>query len=311
MNKCDLTKKGISILLSVETPRSEIMSLYADHLKECENCLNFLEKGVADYKIIDEPDEKLIGEARLKLRENLYKFKLKKQVSIFSSILRLIKGPVVKYVFVPVCTLLIGILIGRWIYDVPDISVSNIPMKTEKLVSKGDFAIKKLLVSVDKDEATVDLNFELAKEMNISGDVNNSEILNFLTYAVKNPVSSGTKFKCLDLLAGRKEEEVKDALIFASTYDKNPGIRLEAVKSLKNFKIDNELKNSYLEIFRKEKNPAIKIEVLDALKETDDPLIFAFLEESYLKEKNRYIKFKIKGILETQRKKDRISENEN
>ena len=30
---------------------------------------------------------------------------------------------------------------------------------------------------------------------------------------------------------------MKDALVFASTYDKNPGIRLEAVKSLKNFEI--------------------------------------------------------------------------
>ena len=311
MNKCELTKKGISILLSVETPKSEIMTLYDDHLKICEECLDFLDKGTADYKIIDEPDEKLVKEARLLLREKLYRLKLKRQISVFAYVSKWIRGPVFRYAFVPVCTLLIGVLIGRSIYRVPDINVSNIPLKTDKIVDQGNFMIKKLLVSVDKDEETVDLNFELAKEMNISGDVNNSEILNFLTYAVKNPVSTGTKFKCLDLLADRTEKEVKDALVFASTYDKNPGIRLEAVKSLKNFEIDKDLTNSFLEILRKEKNPAIKIEVIDAIKKVEDPLIFAFLEESYLKEKNRYIKYKIKGILETYRKKGQVPDNEN
>ena len=79
MKKHEMVKKGISILLSVDTPVSEIMDLYGDHIAECSECSEALEKGIVDYKIIDEADETLLRNARLQLREKLYNIKFRKE----------------------------------------------------------------------------------------------------------------------------------------------------------------------------------------------------------------------------------------
>ena len=304
MNDHEMVKKGISILLSIETPVSEIMELYEDHIKACKECSALLEQGKVDFKMIDEPDETLLRNARLQLREKLYGIKFKAEKTFLNYLLNFLRNPVFKYAFMPAVTLIIGLFIGKTVYEIPEIRVLDIPMKSQNVMEEGDFRIKNLLVSFDPTVSQVDLNFELAKEMSIKGGSDSYEVMNFLLYALKNPVSVGTKLKCLDLLSDRKNPEVKESLMFASEYDRNPGVRLAAVKSLKKFELDEDLVRSYLEILRKEKNPAVKVEVLDALKNSDQELVIAFLEENLPKEKNRYLQYKIKKILEKQNKNE-------
>jgi len=298
MNKCNLIKKGISVLLSVDTPKSEIMKIYAGHLKECDDCLDYLSKGVPDFKIVEDPDEDLLHKARMELREELYKLKYKEKESVLNKLTKFFRTTVFGYGFAPVLSLIIGIFIGKMVFGTPGVTISNIPLKDNRLISRGDFEVKNLLVSIDKDVSKVDLNFEIAREVSISGDADNLEVINFLTYALKQPISVGKKLKCIKLLKDRRENIVKSALTFVALYDNNPGVRLEAVKNLRNFKLDEELTGTYLEILRKERNPAIKVESIKALKHSKNKDVFAVLADNILKEKNTYIKYLIKQVIE-------------
>jgi len=87
-------------------------------------------------------------------------------------------------------------------------------------------------------------------------------------------------------------------------YDKNPGVRMEALKLLSSLKLDDDIKNTLLFILMNDNNSAMRIGAINKLAdETNKGLLLQNKDLNQLKKKlntdnNNYVKLTVKKVLE-------------
>ncbi|HSP88643.1 MAG TPA: HEAT repeat domain-containing protein, partial [Ignavibacteriaceae bacterium] len=140
------------------------------------------------------------------------------------------------------------------------------------------------------------------------GKVSDPQIQSILTYSMLYEQNPGVRLNAINLIktnaVQNNDDEIKTALITVAKYDTNLGVRREGLKLLRSFPFDSEVREALLYILLNDKNSAMRIEAISSLKEISEKgtgfnqdEISAF-RENLKKEKNNFVKFQIKSVLQ-------------
>jgi len=283
--------------------------LFEEHIKSCKDCMLELESYKNLFAEISKDaqstvDPKLLMEARLELRGLLRAQRNNVSIStkILESLTSLISKPV-GLAFSGLSVLLIGVLIGYLVFETP--AIEN--LKTDS--SKSDqIKIQNInFIDPDPSDGQVEFTFDAIKSGHIKGNINETEVQKILTYAILNEQNPGTRLNSINVINATQtqslDNEIKAALITVAKFDENPGVRREALKSLKEIPIDNDIKGTLIYILLNDTSAGLRIEAINTLVEAAKKgLSFSQNDLSLIREKiqvdnNNYIRFQAKNII--------------
>ena len=249
-------------------------------------------------------DPKLLMEARLELRGLLRAQRNNVSIStkILESLTSLISKPV-GLAFSGLSVLLIGVLIGYLVFETP--AIEN--LKTDSTQS-DQIRIQNInFIDPDPSDGQVEFTFDAIKSGHIKGNINDTELQKILTYAILNEQNPGTRLNSINVINATQtqslDNEIKAALITVAKFDENPGVRREALKSLKEIPIDNDIKGTLIYILLNDTSAGLRIEAINTLVEAAKKgLSFSQNDLSLIREKiqvdnNNYIRFQAKNII--------------
>ncbi len=118
--------------------------------------------------------------------------------------------------------------------------------------------------------------------------------------ASRNQTNSGVRIDSVNLLSQKSDENnVREVLMSALRYDKNPGVRLKALEGLKGvIKTDTRVRDAVLEALMHDANSGVRSEALRVLQPVKaDSSVRITLEELARTDKNSYIKLESERML--------------
>jgi hypothetical protein len=150
----------------------------------------------------------------------------------------------------------------------PAVNVLAAPKLTDEQLSK--MAVSGIRFSpaagVDGEDIQVHLNAE--QPMELSGNVNDSDMRRLLTYVVENGVrfDTGLRLDCLEALKSRIDDaQVRQVLLSAARKDQNAAVRIKALESLRNTADDEAVRETLLGILAHDASPGVRIEAVNLL----------------------------------------------
>lgn len=255
--------------------------------------------------------ESLLAESRSELREKLREEKAKqpflgKVAERFTMIFRDYYKPALA----GVATLAVGFLIAMIMYSPGQQKAMQAGgVLTQLLSLQGDVRINDVKYE-QPDPATGDLSlsFTVSKEMNITGTLADEPVQTVLLRSLTSGENAGTRLTSVNLVAQQgagklNDEAARKAFITIAKQDPNPGVRLEAVKVLKDFAYDDNIKNTYLHVIENDINAGIRIEAIKNLTEAikagnrPDEDVLRTLNVKAEEDENNLVRVKAKTIL--------------
>jgi len=286
------------------------------HLETCEECRQELEQQknimnlITDHKNL-EVDEELLKEARLQLRGALRQERPKEVsflsftnyiLQFFSTLPRLALGAI--------SVLIIGLVVGSIFLGQERLIVKEQqPAFTNASLMQNDLKVSNLqFIDSDPSDGEIEFTFNAEKQIHYKGSVNDSNVQNFLTYAMLNDQNPGSRLNSINVMDSYKsvllDKEIKNALITVVMTDKNPGVRREALKLLNRSPFDESTKQAYLFVLLHDSSSALRIEALNSLIEATkrghslDRNDLDLVIKQANQDNNNYIKLKSKTLLQ-------------
>jgi hypothetical protein len=149
------------------------------------------------------------------------------------------------------------------------VNVRPSPRFTEDQLSKMVVAGVNLMPSsAAAGGQNVRLQLSAEEPMVLSGNLDDSDVRDVLTYVVKNgeKTDPGVRMDCLDALKARAEDMgVRGALISAARKDQNPAVRLKALDALRNSASDRAVRETLLQALEHDSNPGVRVEAVNIL----------------------------------------------
>ena len=113
-------------------------------------------------------------------------------------------------------------------------------------------------------------------------------------------MNSGLRLDSVDLLAKSPDDSrVREALIFALHYDRNPGVRLKALDGLRSYvKDDQKVRDAVLEALLQDPNPGVRTQAISLLESVkNDSSVRQAFAALALGDKDKYIQEESKRML--------------
>src|SRR5271168_4289927 len=150
----------------------------------------------------------------------------------------------------------------------PAVNVLAAPRLSDEQLAK--MAVSGIRFSPAQDATGQDIQLRLNAEqpMELSGNVNDSDVRRVLTYVVENGerFDTGVRLDCLDALKMRvDDEQVRRALLLAASKDQNPAVRIKALESLRDTSDDGAMRGILLGILQHDASPGVRIEAVNLL----------------------------------------------
>jgi HEAT repeats len=142
------------------------------------------------------------------------------------------------------------------------------PRFTEDQLSKMVVAGVNLTPSPEPGSKNVRVLLSAEQPVELTGNLDDSDVRNVLTYVVKNGerFDSGVRLDCLDALRARSEDsEVRSALLCAARRDQNPAVRLKALEALRGSASDASVREVLLQALEHDANPGVRVEAVNLL----------------------------------------------
>lgn len=283
--------------------------LLEEHIKTCNECKLELESYKKLFAIIENDsttsvNPNFLKEARLELRGLLRA--QRNQVSFLKQISNSIYSAITKPVglaFSGFSILLIGMFIGYLIFKTPsfDNPVPNSDVNDQIKISNIIFT------DPDPSDGVVEFTFDVVKPGYFKGNISDPKLQQLLTYAVLNAQNPGTRLNSINLINAAQtigvDDEIKNTLITVAKYDGNPGVRREALKSLKEIPIDTDIKNAFIYVLLNDTSEGLRIEAINNLvSAAKDGYSFSVDDLTKLKNKiqvdnNNYVRMQAKYII--------------
>ena len=306
-------QEWIQLFLYNELSQNEKDELL-NHLKNCNECSAEFEKQKRFYSslkeiVLPEPDQNLLSEARREFKAALKVEKSKRRLFTLPSIniSNFFFSPS-KIAFGGATVLAAGILIGYFLFNKETELVIQ-PLNEDKNVSALEENTRITNVRfIDKDPSDGEIEFtvDATKPIHIKGNVNDPQIQNILTYSMLYEQNPGVRLNAINVIStntAKDDREITGALLTVAKYDTNLGVRREALKLLRNFAFDTEVREALLYILLNDENSSMRIEAITSLKEIskkgngfNEDEISAF-RENLSKEENKYVKYQIRSAL--------------
>jgi hypothetical protein len=283
--------------------------LFEDHIKSCKDCASELESYKNIFAELSEEfksplDPKLLMEARLELRG--YLRAQQNKISFSNNIKEYILSLLYKPVGLAVSgfsTMLVGLFIGYLVFNKAVIEqIEPDSTKSDQLrIQNINF------IDPDPSDGEVEFTFEAVQSGRLRGSVNDTELQKILTYAVLNEQNPGTRLNSINIINANQiqkpDDEIKSTLIAVSKFDNNPGVRIEALKSLNKLPADEEIKNTLIYVLLNDTSAGIRIEAINGLADASKSGIslnqkdLTSLRDKIQADDNNYIRFQAKNII--------------
>ncbi len=286
--------------------KKSILEQHIDSCNECKLELESYKKLFADVSNDNETqlDPKLLMEARLELRGILraQRNKLLDSNKISNSLYYFISKPI-GLAFGGAAVLILGLFLGYEIFK-----NSNVENATDNSVLNNNLKISNInFIDSDASDGQVEFTFDAVKPGYFKGNVHDANLQKILTQAVLNEQNPGTRLNSLNVINAFNsksfDDEIKKTLIIVSKYDENPGVRLEALKSLNIIPFDNEIKSTLIYVLLNDTSSGIRIEAINNLVEAAKKGFnlsandLSLLRDKVQSDQNNYVKFQVKNII--------------
>ena len=146
----------------------------------------------------------------------------------------------------------------------------------------------------------VEITYDKLVPTTAKGDINDPRIQQLLLLASRSQANSGVRIDSVNLLSQKSDENnVREVLMSALRYDKNPGVRLKALDGLRGvIKTDTRVRDAVLEALMHDTNSGVRSEALRVLQPVKaDSSVRVTLEELARNDKNAYIKLESERML--------------
>ncbi|HEY7162541.1 MAG TPA: HEAT repeat domain-containing protein, partial [Acidobacteriota bacterium] len=138
----------------------------------------------------------------------------------------------------------------------------------------------------------------------VKGNVNDERIQYLLTYALEREQNPGVRLRAVNTIGANKkasaDPEIKKALISALKSDGNDGVRKEAMAVLKTYPFDSDIRNAFVYVLQRDANAALRIDAIKSLEENkiQDKELLTVLKEKSESDDNSYIRRRATNILQ-------------
>ena len=284
-------------------------SMLEHHFDSCNECKLELESYKRLFADVSNDSNtqlnpKLLMEARLELRGILraQRNRMFDSNKISNSIYSFISKPI-GLAFGSVLVLILGLFLGYEIFKNPNVenATGNSVLNNSLKISNINF------IDSDVSDGLFEFTFDAVKPGYFKGNVNDANLQKILTQAVLNEQNPGTRLNSLNVINAVNnksfDDEIKKTLIIVSKYDENPGVRLEALKSLKIIPFDNEIKSTLIYVLLNDTSSGIRIEAINNLVEVAKKGFslnandLSLLRGKVQSDQNNYVKFQVKNII--------------
>jgi hypothetical protein len=305
---CDWTKDNIVLYIYDELADDAKFEL-ENHIQRCVPCKHEVEAALAlkqsmSLAPVQEISPNFLAASRMKLQEALEHAEqsrgMRRFVFDFAGWLHQIKlAPALT-----VALLMIGFAGGALTaYRLhPDATGPN-PPGPDREASLAD------VQSIVPDPSTnrVSIKYDTLHEQTIEGYANDPKIQQLLLLGTRNLQNSGVRQVAIGVLTQKPEDnDVREALIYALRYDKNPGVRLRALDGLKgHVKDDVHVRDAVLEALMHDTNAGVRQEAISLL----DPVKADMSVREALRvladhDQNKFIRSESKRVLASTRTLD-------
>lgn len=122
-------------------------------------------------------------------------------------------------------------------------------------------------ITPDPDSNKVSIKYDTLSPQVKEGSPDDPDIHALLLLAARNQRNSSVRLDSIDILTRQAEDNaVREALVYALRYDKNPGVRLKALEGLKSYvKDDVHVRDAVLEALMHDTNPGVRAEAIGLL----------------------------------------------
>jgi hypothetical protein len=206
----------------------------------------------------------------------------------------------------------IGILIGYYFFAS---SSDRSLLQQTSAIEAGESQISNLrFLDRNRQTGDVEFTFETMTPVRIRGNINDEQVQKVLARALVSNQNVGTRLRAVSMMGTQADQRqvsipeldvsVKSALIAALLYDRNLGVRREALAVLKNYLPDPDIVRAFLDVLDKENNTGLKIAAINSLdlsKYENQPMnreIIETLKNTAQSDNNNYIRIKAKAALQ-------------
>jgi hypothetical protein len=122
--------------------------------------------------------------------------------------------------------------------------------------------------SQGSDSPNVRLVLNAEQPVEITGNVQDSDMRQALTYMIENGdrFDAGERLDCLDALkAVAGDQQVRSALLNAARKDQNPAVRMKALESLREAAANDDVRQVLLDALEHDNNPGVRVEAVNLL----------------------------------------------
>lgn len=122
-------------------------------------------------------------------------------------------------------------------------------------------------ITPDANSNKVSIKYNMVYPQTVEGSPDDPEIHALLLLAARNQRDSSVRLDSIDLLTRQAEDNaVREALVYALRYDKNPGVRLKALEGLKSYvKDDVHVRDAMVEALMHDANAGVRSEAISLL----------------------------------------------
>ena len=231
--------------------------------------------------------------------------------------LGLADGPALRPALIGICIHAVGFLAGAFAVwpDSPGLNGFQLAAYDPYQDNDGGAPQVVNLRILHQDEATGDIEFEFDAVMpaHIRGNMNEPRVQAILARALVSSQNPGIRLRVANVIGSQSDEGtldkrsrdlVKESLISALLYDKNRGVRMEAMKALQPFLPDSAATAAILQILNREENVAMRIAAIncfDLTKFERQPAreqVLAALRDRSVSDANNYIRIRAAAALE-------------
>jgi hypothetical protein len=270
---CEWTKENI-VLYVYDELADDAKFAFENHVRQCSECRQELDSAL-EFKNgmaalpVQEISASFLAANRMQLQESLEHAAQSR--SFLSSFVFDFAGWMHQIKLAPALTavlLIIGFAGGvGTTYRMMDGRTHNPSGSDKGLPTDNASVIGVDSITRDANSNQVSIKYNTLQPQTRQGDVTDPYIHQLLLMAARNNRNSGVVLDSIGLLSQRPEDDaVREALMYALRYDKNPGVRLRALDGLKGYVRDDvQVRDAVVEALRYDTNAGVRKEAIGLL----------------------------------------------
>ncbi|NOZ74348.1 MAG: HEAT repeat domain-containing protein [FCB group bacterium] len=192
---------------------------------------------------------------------------------------------------------LLAFLAGRFLIPNPTTSSDSKGVDVRELIQSGLLSQADIQLDANR-QHPIHVAVDTRQKVELSGDVNDEQIRELISYLLLNDKNPGNRMKAADLVEEMNpDQEVKMVLVSSALSDPNPGIRLRSMRLLQSYSVDPLLINACQKILMEDTNEAVRMEAISILAKKPSRKLLPILRLVTATESNSFIRNQARELL--------------